>query len=141
MENNLTSICIVAFNFRQNVKCFTSSYQRKKPNFFLTLICFKNVRKHRRSKRKLLGAILCKIFPSPQSFVWELFEISDFVESCLKSICKKENCFHRSNWFWVFQELRQNFDFQQATTSKIYHFFFLWTTVCKLKLTWEKLFF
>ena len=48
---------------------FIISYQRTKPNSFLSLICLKSVRKHRRSLRKLLDAILCKSFRSPQSIV------------------------------------------------------------------------
>ena len=55
--------------FCSNTGCFDFFISTKKPNFFLTLICLKSVRKHRRSIRKLLGAILCKTFPSPQSIV------------------------------------------------------------------------
>ena len=80
--------------------CFYLLISTKKPNSFVAVICLKVFWKRRRSIQKMLHAILSETLPWPQSFIWgELFEISHFVESCLKSTFKKENLFYRRKCF------------------------------------------
>ena len=93
VDNNLASIFNVALIFAKTLMFLLFHYfisTQKKPNSFFSLICLKSVRKHRRSLRKLLDAILCKSFRSPQSIVWELFEISDFVQVAWQVFAKKK---------------------------------------------------
>ena len=130
--------------FRQNVKCFTFSYQRKKPNFFLTLICFRNVRKHRRSMRKLLGAILCKTFPSPQSIVGRTFRNFWFCGELLEKYLQKRKLISQKQLILSLSRVDTKFWFSTSNNFEdlpLFFFLSLWTTVCKLKLAWGKVLF